>query len=72
MEQNRMSNEENVIEKDMITSKQLAEMLAVSEGFIKKHRAKIHGSVRIGKIWRFSKSEINARLKTGRDILIKR
>lgn len=67
-----MNDEKKEFEPDLITSQELARRLSMSVKFIEKHRQRIHGSVKIGGSWRFSLSEIKARIATGRDILIKR
>ena len=64
--------DEKEFEPDLITSQELARRLSMSVKFIEKHRQRIYGAIKIGRVWRFSLSEIRARLATGRDIVIKR
>lgn len=60
-----------MIEKELISTAELAEMLSMSRKFIEKHRNRIVGAMKIGGAWRFNVHEIRARIATGRDILNK-
>jgi len=53
----------------LLTSKELAAMLNVSEKFIEAHRKRIVGSVKIGRLWRFQAIEIKKRIALGKNIL---
>lgn len=57
------------MEKEYVSSKELALMLSVSRKFIEKHRNRIAGAQKIGGCWRFSLSEIRKRLAAGKDII---
>jgi excisionase family DNA binding protein len=54
-----------------ITSRQLRELLNVSEAFIQKYMAarRLPGMVKIGKLWRFNLEEVKKHLATG-DLLL--
>jgi excisionase family DNA binding protein len=54
-----------------INSRQLQELLNVSEAFIQKYMAarRLPGMVKIGKLWRFNLEEVEKQLATG-DLLL--
>jgi len=56
---------------DFLTPEQLASMLQVSKKFIDKHIAsrRLPGAVKIGRLWRFSRIEVEKRLVTGELLL---
>lgn len=62
----------SIQEPDLIDSKALAKLLSVSVKFVEKNRVRMAGAVKIGRIWRFSLSEVRDRIATGRDLLLKR
>ncbi len=59
------------MEKELITTNELADMLSVSRKFIEKHRNRIAGGVRIGRSWRFRVAEVRKRLAAGKDVIVK-
>ncbi|MBN1578791.1 MAG: helix-turn-helix domain-containing protein [Chitinispirillaceae bacterium] len=62
---------EQVIEPELIDSRELARLLSVSVKFIEKHRQHIAGGMKIGGAWRFRLSDIRSRIATGRDVVVK-
>ena len=62
---------EQTIEPELIDSRQLATMLSVSKKFIDKHTAahRLPGMVRVGRLIRFRRLEIEKRLATGELLL---
>jgi hypothetical protein len=61
---------QNQTEPELIDSTTLAAMLSVSKKFVEKHRHSIAGSYKLGGVWRFRVKEIQARLVTGRPIVL--
>ncbi|NLW30315.1 MAG: hypothetical protein GXY77_02535 [Fibrobacter sp.] len=59
------------MEKELITSKELAKMLSFSVKFIEKHRNRIIGAQKVAGRWRYNIRIIRQRLATGKDIIIK-
>ena len=62
---------EQIIEPELIDSRELARLLSVSVKFIEKHRHHIAGSMKIGGSWRFRLADIRSRIVTGRDIIVR-
>lgn len=57
------------MENELLSTKQLADLLSVSVKFVERHRNRIAGSMQIGHMWRFNASIIRSRIATGRNIL---
>ena len=57
------------MEKMLIDSKQLAEMLSVSVKWVIKNRYRIAGAQKVGSMWRFNLQVIKTRLATGKDLI---
>lgn len=57
--------------KEYLTAKELAEMLNMSLKFIIKHTqsGRIPGKTKIGRLWRYRKSDIEKRLLSGQLLL---
>ena len=55
------------MEKEFLDTDELAAYLNVSRKFVIKHRetGRIPGAVRIGRIWRFRRTEVEKRLLSG-------
>ena len=53
----------------LIDSRELSEMLSVSLKWVIKHRHKIVGSQKLGKLWRFNKQIIENRISKGLDVI---
>lgn len=58
----------------LLDKKELSEMLNVSERFIEKHTQsrRIRGQIKVGRLWRYSKMEIEKALLNGKDFLLPR
>ena len=56
------------MEKEFLTTLELAKYLNISKKFIEKHRhtGRIPGAVKVGGAWRFAKSEIDRNVINGR------
>lgn len=56
------------MEKEFLTSKELADYMNISIKFVEKYRhtGRIPGAVKVGGRWRFSKDEIDRHLLNGR------
>ena len=54
----------------LISSKELSEMLSVSEKWVIRHRHRIVGAQKVGsRLWRFNRQIIEKRIAQGRDIV---
>ena len=53
----------------LIDSRELSKMLSVSLKWVIKHRHKIVGSQKLGKLWRFNKAIIENRISKGLDVI---
>jgi len=53
----------------LIDSRELSKMLSVSLKWVIKHRHKIVGSQKLGKLWRFNKQIIEKRIAQGLDVI---
>ena len=53
----------------LIDSRELSKMLSVSLKWVIKHRHKIVGSQKLGKLWRFNKQIIENRIAQGLDVI---
>lgn len=60
---------ETKVEPMLLTTKELATMLNVSERFVISNRKRIAGNVKIGKLWRFQTIEIKKRIALGKDVI---
>lgn len=60
------------IEPELINSKEVALLLGMSVKWVEINRHKIYGSQKIGRVWRFSLSEIKARIATNRGVIVNR
>ncbi|NLW31125.1 MAG: helix-turn-helix domain-containing protein [Fibrobacter sp.] len=56
------------MEKEFLTSKELADYMNISIKFVEKYRhtGRIPGAVKVGGSWRFSKDEIDRHLLNGK------
>lgn len=50
---------------EMLTSQELAALLNVSLRFIEKNREYIPGAIKIGRVWRFRRYEIERAMDSG-------
>ena len=57
------------IESDFLNAQQLADKLGMSKKWIEKHVLQIPGRTKMGRLWRFKKSEIEKRLINGGQFL---
>jgi hypothetical protein len=53
------------------STKELAQLIGMSEKFVVEHRHKIFGAHRLGRFWRFDKAAIDMRIAAGKDIIAK-
>ncbi|NLL15367.1 MAG: helix-turn-helix domain-containing protein [Fibrobacter sp.] len=62
------------MEQEFLSVKQLADYLNCSEKFIRKYveRRRLPGMVKIGRVYRFRKSEVEKKLLSGQLLLEKR
>lgn len=65
-----MSTAETELEKELITTEELAKMLSVSKKFIESHRNSIIGAMKIGRVWRFNIKQIRSNLASGKSVII--
>lgn len=59
------------LKSDVLTAKELSEMLKVSRKFVEKHTAagEIPGQVKVGRVWRYSRIAIQRALRQGGQFL---
>ncbi|MCL2182360.1 MAG: helix-turn-helix domain-containing protein [Chitinispirillia bacterium] len=57
-----------MVEETYYTSKEIATMLKISMSTLVKHRHRIVGAERVGRLWRFSKEKVDARRRAGKKI----
>jgi hypothetical protein len=55
--------------KAFYSTKELAGMIGVSEWWVETYRHRIYGAKRIGRLWRFEKAVIDARISREQDLL---
>jgi len=53
-------------------SQDIAALMKMSLRWVVKHRHKIVGAKRVGRVWRFARAIIDAYLASGKDIIIKK
>jgi excisionase family DNA binding protein len=58
---------ESTATREFMTTEELAQYLNFSVKSIEKHRVtgRIPGAVRVGRVWRFSRAEVNKRILSG-------
>lgn len=53
----------------LVDSRELSKMLSVSLKWVIKHRHKIIGAQKLGKLWRFNRQIIENRISKGLDVI---
>lgn len=59
---------------ELLDKTELSKMLKVSEKFIEKHTAsrRIVGAIKLGRVWRYSRIEVEKRLLRGGEFLLRK